>query len=124
MNKSIIHIYLGHYLRAISSAFLRIPPSLTSDKGAFFKVNLCKILDESLQSSGCPTTRSAHYSSLLCVEHPSLDPSVELHKQVLFSHNTHGLSQSCFVHKEPPGAAFCRRSQLEFYGLSGTSVNV
>ena len=29
----------------------------------------------------------------------------------------------CFLHREPCGAACCRR-QLEFYGLSGTSVNV
>lgn len=40
------------------------------------------------------------------------------------SHGAPGISQSCLVHKEPLGAAFHRRGQLEFYGLSSTSVNV
>lgn len=48
----------------------------------------------------------------------------QLCERGLFSHSAHGLSQSCFVHKESPGAAFCRRRQLEFYGLSSPSVNV
>lgn len=56
--------------------------------------------------------------------HHPLNPSVAAVSAGLFAHCTHGMSQSCFVHKEPLGAAFLRRGQFEFYELSSTSANV
>lgn len=97
-------------------ASMNRPPILTSHKIQFLQVNLSnamrnfELCHRDMLAPPCTQTILGYHG----LSDITWTNQWQLGWKSLFSHNTHGMSHSRFVHEEPLGAAFHRRGQLEF----------